>query len=104
MKIYSPVNNFNGVRCNVRFTKGVGESDDPQVIAWFKNRGYKVDATKVVVQEAEEVVSNFDTSEFDGMTPNELRDWMKANGYGSQIKNIRNKEKLLDIIRRCRNG
>jgi hypothetical protein len=33
------------------------------------------------------------------MTPNEIRDWMKENGYGHKMKNIRNKEKLLEIIR-----
>ena len=37
--------------------------------------------------------------DFDAMTPNELREWMKANGYGSKIKNIRNKEKLLELLR-----
>jgi hypothetical protein len=33
------------------------------------------------------------------MTPIELREWMRENGYGSKIKNIRNKEKLLEILR-----
>ena len=46
-----------------------------------------------------EMLENGDQPDFDKMTPNELRDWMKANGFGMQIKNIRNKEKLLEIIR-----
>ena len=37
--------------------------------------------------------------DFESMTPNELREWAKANGLGGVIKNIRNKEKLIELIR-----
>ena len=37
--------------------------------------------------------------DFDAMTPNELREWMREHGYGTKIKNTRNKEKLLEILR-----
>ena len=37
--------------------------------------------------------------DFDSMTPIELREWAKANGFGNKIKNIRNKEKLIEILR-----
>ena len=37
--------------------------------------------------------------DFEAMTPNEIRDWAKLNGYSNKIRNIRNKEKLLEIIR-----
>jgi hypothetical protein len=37
--------------------------------------------------------------DFDAMTPLELREWARANGFGSKIKNTRDKEKLLKIIR-----
>ena len=133
MKIYAPVKDFNGVRNTVRFVKGVGETDNPQVIEWFASHGYSIEkcdtignfnlvieakndkiadkndqieqslrveqaATvkpKMVVEDAETV----NQPDFDSMTPNELRDWAKANGFGSLIKNTRNKEKLLEIIR-----
>ena len=36
---------------------------------------------------------------FDAMTPLELREWARANGFGQKIKNIRNKEKLIEILR-----
>jgi len=37
--------------------------------------------------------------DFEKMTPNELRDWARENGFGREIRNIRSKEKLLEIVR-----
>ena len=117
MKIYAPVKDFNGWRGNVRFVNGVGETDDPALIKWFETHGYKVpiedDTPNLVIEPKNdqiEVVNDEDeivemmgyadkTPNFEDMTPNELRDWAKANGFGSQIKNIRNKEKLIEILR-----
>ena len=107
MRIYAPVKDFNGVRNNVRFVKGVGETNDPSLVEWFKGHGYTVEGTEKAVSdeaqlsrflETEPVVESPEKPDFDKMTPNELRDWMKANGYGNVIKNIRNKEKLLELI------
>ena len=127
MKIYAPVKDFNGLRNNVRFVNGVGETDDQTAIEWFSSRGYttekydnslRIEHEKLEIHHGnslEKVIKPSETSEntdftkiqtkkvvevdFDAMTPNELRDWMKENGFGSKIKNIRNKEKLLEIIR-----
>lgn len=127
MKIYAPVKDFNGLRNNVRFVNGVGETDEQSVIEWFSSRGYttekydnslRIEHEKLEIHHGnslEKVIKPSETSEntdftkiqtkkvvevdFDAMTPNELRDWMKENGFGSKIKNIRNKEKLLEIIR-----
>lgn len=108
MKIYAPVKDFNGLRNNVRFVNGVGETDNQSVIEWFRTHGYQLDerveetvilsTSEPDVSKNEEVIDN-SNPDFDAMTPNELREWMKANGFGLQIKNIRNKEKLLEIIR-----
>lgn len=112
MKIFAPVKDFNGLRNNVRFVRGVGETNDPTVAEWFRNNGYKVsieerprveqaatvqseDLLTRIVEETEPVTQ----PDFDSMTPNDLRDWMKENGFGDKIKNTRNKEKLLQIIR-----
>lgn len=114
MKIYAPVTDFNGCRNNVRFVRGVGETDDPRLIAWFETHGYIIEKPQIQVEKCDEPVIEPDTEEveevvmmgcadrtpkFEDMTPNELREWAKANGFGGQIKNIRNKEKLLEIIR-----
>lgn len=111
MKIYAPVKDFNGLRCGVRFVNGVGETDNTKVIEWFKSHGYKIEKSvqlndfpiEKLVEKSEDSVrivqEKCDETDFESMTPNELRDWAKANGLGSQIKNIRNKEKLLEIVR-----
>jgi hypothetical protein len=113
MKIYAPVKDATGIWCTVRFVNGVGETDDPKLINWFKNHGYQVEdnyvksvvnpVIEVVNDQIDEVKNEDDVVKsepnFEEMTPNELRDYMKANGLGSKIKNIRNKEKLLEILR-----
>ena len=76
------------------------------MINYFKEHGYKVEESeKVEVKPKFQFESVLDKvledaePNFEAMTPNELREWMKANGYGSKIKNIRDKDKLMDIIR-----
>ena len=104
MKIYAPVKDFNGLRNNVRFVNGVGETDDTNAIAWFQSHGYKVPIvfdTLDTTNNTEGVVINqvADEPDFESMTPDELRNWGRANGFGAKIRNTRNKEKLLEIIR-----
>ena len=43
MKIYSPVKDYTGVTAGVGFSNGVGETDSPHLIGWFKENGYKVE-------------------------------------------------------------
>lgn len=115
MKIYAPVKDFNGWRNNVRFVNGVGETNDPTTIKWFETHGYKVpiqEEPPVVVEpvvvevevEEEEPVEMMGYAEktpaLEDMNPNELREFAKANGKGQLIKNIRNKEKLIEIIQK----
>lgn len=45
MKIYTPVKGFNGKRASVEFRNGVGETDNPDLIAWFKAKGYGLEDT-----------------------------------------------------------
>lgn len=100
MKIYAPVRDFNGWRNNVRFVNGVGETDESHLIEWFKLKGYNVETPLEKCDEVpEKPLEKCDEMDFDNMTPLELRDWAKANGLGTAIKNTRNKEKLLEIIR-----
>ena len=115
MKIYAPVKDACGYRASVLFTNGVGETNDPWLIEWFRLHGYKLETEKCekVHKSVEKTVEKVQESavettevkpvvegvDFDAMNPNELREWMKANGYGRELKNIRNKEKLLEIIR-----
>jgi hypothetical protein len=43
MKIFSPVKDYTGVSASVPFCNGVGETDDPYLIGWFKEHGYEVE-------------------------------------------------------------
>lgn len=109
MKIYAPVKDFNGLRNNVRFVNGVGETDNMLLVTWFQSHGYRiVDESHIATVEMSEKIPNIsveksveksDEPDFDSMTPLELREWARANGFGSKIKNTRDKEKLLKIIR-----
>lgn len=109
MKIYAPVKDANGVYASVMFVNGVGETNDPRLIEWFNVHGYRLEADTVAPVKVEEVKEVDETEEivdekvnepdFESMTPNDLREYMMENGYGSQIRNTRNKEKLLEILR-----
>lgn len=112
MKIYAPVKDANGIYASVRFVNGVGETNNPALIEWFRKHGYRVDESKNQIAdtgkkvEITEVVTEkvADTTDaekpnFESMTSDELRTWAKENGLGGVIKNTRNKEKLLELIR-----
>lgn len=112
MKIYAPVKSANGIYASVRFVDGVGETDNPKLISWFKSHGYQVENEQVVTSgyvsviednpvETPTSITTVATTEpdFDSMTPFELREWGRANGFAGKIKNTRDKEKLLKIIR-----
>lgn len=114
MKIYAPNKRANGVYASVRFVDGVGETNKPHLIEWFKRNGYTVEgecAVKVsLIEEVVELVEEEPVVEMMGyaeptepaledMTPAELREHCKAIGKGHLMKNIRNKEKLIEIIR-----
>ena len=121
MKIYAPVKDACGTWASVRFVDGVGETDDPSLIEWFRKNGYKLEENVITNrQRVERAVSdstneipnevvgeaigrvtdeNVDQPDLDSMTPYELREWMKDNGYGLKMKGVRSKEKLLAIIR-----
>jgi hypothetical protein len=108
MKIYAPVKNTNGVYASVRFVNGVGETDNPHLIEWFKSHGYKVPIEETVVDQVADNGETVDDSkptddvdkpDFESMTPYEIQEWARANGYASVIKNTRNKEKLIKLLR-----
>ena len=105
MKIYAPIENVNGVYASVLFKNSVGETNNPALIEWFKSHGYRIEESPKVQSEdiLTKVVEQVETPtepDFESMTPLELRDWMRENGYANVIKNIRNKEKLLELMKK----
>ena len=65
MKIYSPNKEYTAVSASVPFCNGMGETEDPHLIKWFKDHGYKVDEESNAEQKEEETVeipADVDTS------------------------------------------
>lgn len=43
VKIYAPNKEYTGMSAGVSFCNGVGETDTPRILEWFKSHGYSVD-------------------------------------------------------------
>ena len=106
MKIYAPVKTATGTWASVRFVNGVGETDNPNLIKWFKKNGYRVEEEIQFdnLVENDQIETENDQIEngipdLENMTPNEIRDWARCNGYNDVIRNIRNKARLIELIR-----
>lgn len=64
MKVYSPNKDYTGVSASVPFCGGVGETDDPYLLDWFRKHGYTVEAAEgVKVPENEDEPENMEKSE-----------------------------------------
>lgn len=48
MKVYSPNKDYTGVSASVPFCGGVGETDEPYLLDWFKKHGYTVEESESV--------------------------------------------------------
>lgn len=67
MKIKSPNKDYTGVSASVPFCNGVGETEDPYLIQWFKDHGYEVEktpekASKEAVEKEEKPAKEKNTS------------------------------------------
>lgn len=66
MKIYSPNKEYTGISASVSFCSGVGETDDPHLIEWFKEHGYETEepaSTEDDPEAAEEPLPETESSE-----------------------------------------
>lgn len=52
MKVYSPNKEYTGVSASVPFCNGVGETDDPYLLKWFREHGYTVDEPETTAKTA----------------------------------------------------
>ena len=43
MKVFAPNKQYTGTSASVPFCNGVGETEDPRLLHWFKSHGYKVE-------------------------------------------------------------
>lgn len=44
--IKAPNKQYSGYSAGVLFEQGIGHTDDPNLVAWFKARGYQVEDEK----------------------------------------------------------
>lgn len=97
MKIYAPVESTNGTYASVRFINGVGQTDDPRLIEWFKARGYRLEEEEKPIYEF--LAEKHPGVDFQAMDVPELRAWMRDNGYRMVVGNRKQKDKLLELMR-----
>ena len=45
--IKSPNKSYTGVSASVAFANGVGKTDNPYLIKWFKTHGYEIEEEKI---------------------------------------------------------
>lgn len=83
-KIICPNKQYTGISATVPFVNGVGETDNPNLITWFKSKGYIV-----VEDEAGDELSRMDVDE--------LKAYAEANDIN--IGNATSRNGILKKIR-----
>nr|DAN27736.1 MAG TPA: hypothetical protein [Caudoviricetes sp.] len=63
MKIFSPVKDYTGVSASVPFCNGVGETEDPHLIEWFKDHGYEVEEVETATVDTSCVEDQMETAD-----------------------------------------
>lgn len=64
-KIYAPNKQYSGISAGVAFAKGVGETNNPALLEWFRDHGYTVE------EEKKELAK--EPTKFDGMDVEQLK-------------------------------
>jgi len=80
-KIYAPNKAYNGETASIHFANGVGETERPELIAWFQEHGYKAVVPEKAVTD---------------MTVAELKAY--ADGKGIDLGGLTKKEDILTKI------
>lgn len=63
MKIFSPVKTYTGMSASVPFCNGVGETEDPHLIEWFKDYGYEVEEVETATVDTSCVEDQMETAD-----------------------------------------
>ncbi|MBU9714424.1 Rho termination factor N-terminal domain-containing protein [Evansella tamaricis] len=90
-KVYSPNKNFNGVVANVTFVEGVGETNSPYSLDYFKRKGYTIKNNEKKDEE-----NKGQSNDLDNMDLKELKALAKEQG----VKGYSNmgKQKLISKL------
>jgi len=85
--IKAPNDQYTGVSASVFFVNGEGETDDPKLIEWFKEKGYTV---------IENEKPEDDKQNFSELTNAELKALLDEKGIEYNARS--NKETLLKLL------
>lgn len=99
MKIYSPNKEYSGISASVTFVNGTGETDNPHLIKWFKQHGYKVEETESLGETVppENINSPDEEQDFSEMDTDMLKAYAEENGI--DIGNATSKEGIVKKIK-----
>ena len=101
-KIICPNKEYTGVSASVSFCNGVGETEDPRLIKWFKDHGYTViDKEKAQIDgEKEEVTATekemYTKKALEGMGAPDIDELAAKEGV--DISNCKNKNDKIEKI------
>lgn len=88
-KVKAPNPQYNGLSANVQFINGVGETDDPKRLDWFRAHGYEVEDAPEKEPAAE--------TDVDKMTVAELKEYAARNDI--ELGDATKKEDILAAIK-----
>jgi len=74
-KIYAPNKQYSGISASVAFAKGVGETENPTLLDWFRGHGYEVEE----LQEEKQQNPPQGSGKFDEMDAEQLKAYAVEN-------------------------
>lgn len=85
-KVYARNKNYTGVSASVNFINGVGETDNPYLLQWFRENGYTIEDGPVApVSEAEQKLMKLSDDELKAI----------ADKHGISLGNIKKRETII---------
>lgn len=95
-KIETIVPGFTGVRAGVQFSNGVGYCSEPWKLGWFKQHGYIIsDEPKKPI----DIIHGDELEFIENASVDELKEFLKEHGQGSKIRNVKKREKLVEMAK-----
>lgn len=88
-KILAPNKSYTGVSASVAFAKGIGETEDKNLIEWFKEHNYTVIEEDVPVQDAEKKLDEMTVEELVSYAEEKKIDIGKATTQSGIIEKIK---------------
>lgn len=93
-KIVAPNKQYNGMSASVPFVNGQGETDDPQLISWFRKHGYEVEEADT---DHADLGSDLDPDKpLEEMKLDELKAYAKLKEI--ELNGLTKKDDILDAI------